>query len=221
MNGQENQNLAIFARQFENAPFNGLADYPFKAELECGVAYATITTYDKAICTVWARVEWNSLSWVDKIVFWSPVSPREQRLEAVQKVINAYVNLQQKDSSMPVYHSWLAKNGDKAIWNMIKKVAQISTYKDNQVRIILDHLAWATDDGTIPTNEIINPRNAKANVEMRDTPPDADSYKNWDITNALGWGFNNIGWVLGGAVVLGGLFYFGPALRNVSKKLTD
>lgn len=174
--------------------------------------------WDRAVSEIEARLAWNEFKWYE-LEFWY-ANPTTRRAH-VESILNSYTNLVIEDKSQPeFYDEWKMKQGDAAMSALLNKVAEISGAHNDVTRRVMDHLVWATKDGSIKSNRIWKPRLTAYN-EMRDkTPEKADSMWNSPALQGLSFLTNNLDTIIPVALIGTGLFIMFPyisAARSAAK----
>ena len=198
----------------------------FTNSLSLSDASATVTIFgailqkqwDKAVIIIRDRVNYNRsgglMGSVIDVITLKPIfgDSKMVSLGQVSSVESAYYNLVKSDNSYPEYDAYNALQGDKGIWTLIYKVAEISGVNSDIVRDVLDQLEYATKDNSIPTFEFYKPRTFETGITLRQTPEGVDAVQNsptfkaaGNLLSIFGWLVNNMVPVLiigGGGIVL-------------------
>lgn len=169
--------------------------------------------WDKAINSIEERIAWNDFSWYDPSK-WT----RQVQRGAIEKTLNSYTNyILEFDTAIEFYDEWKIKNGDNAQWDFLKKVADIAALDVNLCRRILDHLVWATKDGTIKDQSIWKPRLNQYYDLRTKTPEKADSVWNSKLLQGGLSLFKNLDWILPVALIGAGLYVAFPFISTARK----
>lgn len=206
---------------------NGLNDYQvsplsnltmdWSGFFQRSLAYIAGGDYDKAINTIEYRMAWNDFSWYNPATWGNP----EYRRIHIEKILNSYTNyILETDTNIEYYDEWKAKSNDPVMLEFLNAISDIAGVQKDLTRRVLDHLVWATLDGSIKDKTIWKPRLNKY-YEMRTKIPEkADSVYNSKLMQGGLSFMNNLDWILPVALIGAGLYIVYPYLR-VARATTE